>query len=217
MKNTRAQEHKITRAQVLIACGVVICVMVLAVGCGAKRRAREAAAVRPATASEETGMRSRMEQAEKENAQLKKQVETLGALPGGKRAEAVYKIQRIEIGNYTNIYKEEEDGNKEKLIVYVSPIDETGDSVKAAGEVKIQLWDLSKKENNALLGEWTVEPNELKKMWYNSLISSKYRLSFDVSGVVKNYKAGSAELTVKVNFVDYLSGRTFSEQKVIKP
>jgi hypothetical protein len=54
-------------------------------------------------------------------------------------------------------------------------------------------------------------------MWYNSLMSSKYRLSFDVSGIVKDYKAGTPGLTVKVNFIDYLSGRTFTEQKVIKP
>jgi hypothetical protein len=216
MKSAGTQEHKSTRAQVVLAWGFVICATVFVIGCGAKRRARDAAA-RPAVAMEETGLRSKLEQVERENERLKKQNEMLSELPGEKRAGAVYKVQAVRIGNYTNIYKEEEDGEKEKLIVYVSPIDETGDAVKAAGEVKIQLWDLSKKENNAQLGQWTVGPNELKKMWYNSLMSSKYRLSFDVSGIVKDYKAGTPGLTVKVNFIDYLSGRTFTEQKVIKP
>jgi hypothetical protein len=152
MKSAGTQEHKSTRAQVVLAWGFVICATVFVIGCGAKRRARDAAA-RPAVAMEETGLRSKLEQVERENERLKKQNEMLSELPGEKRAGAVYKVQAVRIGNYTNIYKEEEDGEKEKLIVYVSPIDETGDAVKAAGEVKIQLWDLSKKENNAQLGQ----------------------------------------------------------------
>jgi hypothetical protein len=205
---------KKTRAQVIAVYGFVICAMLIAGGCGGRNRARETG---QKVVSEETLLKGRLERAEKENERLKKQVETLSELPLGKRAEAAYKVQTVRIGNYTNIYDENEDGKKETLIVYVSPIDETGDAVKAAGEVNIQLWDLSKSGNEALLAQWTLEPNELKKKWYSSMMSSKYRFTFDVGEVVKNYDAGSEGLTVRVNFVDYLSGRTFTEQKVIKP
>ncbi len=197
-----------------MAWGFVICAMVFSFGCGEKR---QPTATKKELISRETELKGQLEQAERENEQLKKQVETLSGLPSGKRAEAAYKVQTIRIGNYTNIYDENEDGKKETLIVYVSPIDETGDAVKAAGEVNIQLWDLSKGGENAQLGQWTVEPNDLKKKLYSSVMSSRYRFTFDVSGVVKNYDAGSEGLTVRVNFVDYLSGRTFTEQKVIKP
>jgi len=193
---------------------IVICAIVSAGGCGGKR---QSPATKKELISRETELKTRVEQVERENEVLKKQIETLSVLPSGKRAEGVYKVQTIGIGNYTNIYDEDKDGKKETLIVYVSPTDETGDAVKATGEVNIQLWDLSKSGGEAMLGQWTIEPNELKKKWYSSMMSSRYRFTFDVSGVVEDYKAGRPGLTVRVNFVDYLSGRTFSEQKVIKP
>ena len=202
------------RAKAVLAWGIVICGMILSAGCAGKRQTVQ---TKPEVVSAETGLNVKLEQVERENERLKKQVETLSGLPSGKRAEALYKIQTIRIGNYTNIYKEEEEGEKEKLVVYVSPIDETGDAVKAAGAADIELWDLSKSGGEAMLGQWKIEPNELKKMWYSSFMSSGYRFSFDVTGIVKDYKAGTPGLTVKVNFIDYLSGRTFSEQKVIKP
>jgi hypothetical protein len=126
-------------------------------------------------------------------------------------------LQALKIGRYTNIY--EEDGNSgtpgnKKLIVYVVPVDETGDDIKAAGAADVQLWDLNKKESEALLGQWQIEPNELKKLWLDSFLGGSYRLVFDVSQIVTKVEK---PLTVKVNFTDYLSGKTFTEEFVIKP
>jgi hypothetical protein len=103
---------------------------------------------------------------------------------------------------------------KKKLVVYVEPIDETGDAVKAGGTIEVQLWDLNKKESEARLAQWQVEPNEIKKLWLGGMFSSGYRLSFDVAGIVDKF---DRPLTVKVNFTDYLSGMTFTEQFVIRP
>ena len=112
------------RAKAVLAWGIVICGMILSAGCAGKRQTVQ---TKPEVVSAETGLNVKLEQVERENERLKKQVETLSGLPSGKRAEALYKIQTIRIGNYTNIYKEDEEGEKEKLVVYVSPIDETGD------------------------------------------------------------------------------------------
>jgi hypothetical protein len=98
--------------------------------------------------------------------------------------------------------------------VYVVPVDETGDDIKAAGAADVQLWDLNKKESEALLGQWQIEPNELKKLWLDSFLGGSYRLVFDVSQIVTKVEK---PLTVKVNFTDYLSGKTFTEEFVIKP
>ncbi|MBN2019412.1 MAG: hypothetical protein JW749_04235 [Sedimentisphaerales bacterium] len=165
----------------------------------------------------------RLEQEYGEKEQLKKQIALLQGLPAEKKTEAIYNLKEVKIGKYTNIYEKDDEPNtagKEKLIVYLQPIDETGDSIKAAGEVSVQLWDLKKKESEALVGQWMVKPAGLKKMWLNSAFSSSYRLVFDVSTIVK--KAGTTgksryEMTVRITFTDYLSGRTFTDQKAIKP
>jgi hypothetical protein len=164
-----------------------------------------------------TDLQNQLEQTKAQNTQLKKQAESLSTLPANKRADAIYRIKSVKIDSYTNFYDDDKTigaTGKKKLVVYFAPVDETGDSVKAGGTVDVQLWDLNKKENEARLAQWQVEPNELKTLWLAGIFSTNYRLSFDVAGVVDNF---DRPFTVKVNFTDYLSGVTFTEQYVIRP
>ena len=154
-----------------------------------------------------------IERSESENEQLKKQIQTLSGLPDEVRLENLYTLERIKIGRYTNFIDKDKDGKKEKLIVYLQPIDDQGDLVKASGTVDVQLWDLNKDEGEALLCEWHIKPNELKKLWI-AFVVINYRLVFDVADKIKGLEE---PLTVKVTFTDYLSGKVFHEQKVIKP
>jgi len=164
---------------------------------------------------EKTELTRQIERSENENEQLQKQILVLSGLPEEAKAENLYRLQRIKITRYTNFYDKDKDGEKEKLIVYIQPLDEEGDIVKATGAVDVQLWDLNSSEaNQALLGQWHVTPDQLKKLWFATLITINYRLTFDVAGKVNDF---DQPLTVKVTFTDYLTGRVFKEQRVIKP
>jgi hypothetical protein len=149
-----------------------------------------------------------------EKEQLRDQVKTLSGLTSEIRLENLYDLQQVKIGKYTNLFDKDEDGKKEKLIVYLEPIDEDGDIIKAAGIVDVQLWDLNRKEEDALLGQWQVGPKELKELWFVVILSINYRLTFDVADLIDTFKE---PLTVKVTFTDYVTGKVFKEQKVIKP
>lgn len=167
--------------------------------------------------AQKTDLRNQLEQTKTENDRLKKQAESLSTLPGDKRADAIYHLKSIKIDRYTNFYDDDKTPGatgKKNLVVYVEPIDEMGDAIKAGGAVDVQLWDLNKKENEARLAQWQVEPNEIKKLWLGGMFSSGYRLSFDAAGIVDQF---DKPLTVKVNFTDYLSGATFTEQFIIRP
>jgi hypothetical protein len=193
------------------ACAVAVCAIVLAGGC--EKAQSNAATGNTKIISEQMSLKLQVEQLQKENEQLKNQAETLAMLPGEKRAEALYRVERVDIGRFTNIYEEGND-LKKALVVYVQPVDETGDVIKAAGKVEIQLWDLNKPESQAMIGQWKVEPNEIKREWFDSIAMTGYRLTFDVTGKVDK---ADKQLTVKMSFTDYLSGRVFSEQKTVKP
>ena len=167
--------------------------------------------------AQKTDLQNQLEQIKTENDRLKKQAESLSTLPGDKRADAIYHLKSVKIGRFTNFYDEDKTPGatgKKNLVVYVEPIDETGDVIKASGAIDVQLWDLNKKENEARLAQWRVEPNEIKKLWLDGMLSSSYRLSFDAAGIVDKF---DKPLTVKVNFTDYLSGATFTEQFIISP
>jgi len=154
-----------------------------------------------------------IEQSRDQNEELKKQLEVLSGLPAEK-LENLYELRKIKITRYTGFYDKDNDGTKETLIVYIQPIDEENDIVKATGAVDVQLWDLNRNNGEALLGAWRVEPDELKKLWFATLITINYRLTFDVAGKIESTEE---PLTVRVTFTDYLSGRVFTEQKVIEP
>jgi len=162
---------------------------------------------------EKTQLQKQIEQTGKENDQLRQQVQVLSGLPENVKLENINRLEKIKIGRYTGFFDKDDAGKKEKLIVYLQPTDEQGDAIKAVGNVEVQLWDLNKTNGQAMLGQWKVEPDELKKLWFETLVSIYYRLTFDVSDVVESLKK---PLTVKVTFTDYLTGKVFYEQKVIK-
>jgi hypothetical protein len=160
-------------------------------------------------------LENQFEQTKDENEQLTKQMHVLSGLPEEVKGENLYNVQNVKITKFTNFYDKDKDGKKEKLIVYIQPIDEEGDIIKATGAVDVQLWDLNASQTNqSLLGQWHVEPDELKKLWFATIVKINYRLMFDIADKVKSF---DEPLTVKVTFTDYLSGKVFKEQMVIKP
>ena len=155
---------------------------------------------------------------EKEHLQtgeLEKQLAALAGLKDAGELAGVARLKSVRIGRYTNLYDKNGDGVKEKLIVYLQPMDENGDIVKAAGSVEVQLWDMEKKGGEALLGTWRVGAEELKKLWLASFMTINYRLSFDVAEQLS--RPQQTPLTVKVVFTDHITGKVFRAQKTIEP
>jgi hypothetical protein len=159
-------------------------------------------------------LKNRVKNAEAENVELKQQITHLLGLGPKVNLSELYSIEKVKITRYTNIYDKDGDGLKEKLIVYIQPLDFQGDIVKANGTVDIQLWDLSRDQSYALLKSWHFEPEQLSRLWYSSILRTNYRLALDLPEKVKALKD---PLTVKVVFTDYLTGKDFKEQHIIKP
>jgi len=145
---------------------------------------------------------------------LKKQLKVLAALPDEVKGENLYNLREVKIARLTNLYDKDNDGKKETLIVYVQPIDQDGDIIKAAGDIDIELLNLDNKDGQIRLASWHTKRDELRKLWFDTVIGANYRLVFDVGDKVKD---DSDSLTVKVIFTDYLTGRLFKQQKEIKP
>lgn len=144
--------------------------------------------------------------------QLRAQIRDLSVLKD--KQNNPYELTTLRIAKISNFFDKDSDGVQEKLIVYVQPIDTEGDVVKAAGTVSVQLWNLNNPNGQALLGQWKVEPAELRKLWFNSLATTSYRLTFDRPETVGVF---SEPLTLRVTFTDYLTGESFRAQQVIEP
>jgi hypothetical protein len=151
-----------------------------------------------------------MRELEAQNKQLKQQVETLGSLDKNIRLENLYDIQSISIIGSTGIYTKEK-GQKPRLMVYFSPIDKIGDSIKAAGNVEVQLWNIANSANEAMIHKWDVGPGELNRNWGNALMNSFYRLELDLPENMPK----KGDFVVRVSFTDYLSGKVITARRTI--
>jgi len=214
-KNSKSLNHckAIMTSPVLYFAFCILILLLLITGCATPDEKESLVAEIEQLTQENTQLQKQIEQSDAENKQLRQQVQVLSDLPEGVKLENLNRIEKVKIGRYTGFFDKDKDGKKEKLIVYIQPVDEQGDTIKAVGIVDVQLWDLNKADSEALLDEWRVESNELKELWFATLITINYRLTFDITDIIESLEE---PLTVKVTFTDYMTGRVFKEQKVIK-
>ena len=199
------------RTQNFIA-ALCICGIIFFAGCEGKNKSAESGKKGKALSQTEVKDTNSPRKLAAEVKQLKEQLEGLMGLNKEARTEALSTLTAVELTGRSGLYDKNNDKKKETLVVYLKPIDDMGDVVKAAGEVNVQLWNLNAEPNEALLKEWKIEPKDLKKNWSGSLLTSYYKCQFDVNSIVTGKEK---ELTLKVQFTDYLTGKIFKAQKVI--
>ncbi len=141
----------------------------------------------------------------------KKQIRSLQALGEGKRLEKIFHVSKIELGRYTGGVDTDGRGGHDAVKVFLRPIDRDGSTLKAAGDVKIQIYDLALPPKDNLIGEYKWSVDEISKYWSGGFMT--YHFSF-----VCPWKEGTEprhkKLTVRAEFVDYLTGRSFTAQKL---
>jgi len=162
---------------------------------------------------EKRDLTRQFEKSKSENKDLKKRKEVLDNLPPEVKPENLYRLQKIKITKYTDFYDKDKDGKKEKLIVYIQPIDEDGDIIKAVGAVDVRLQDPNKNDDQEPVAQWHVEPNRLKELWFAGFTAANYKLTFDVADKIEGLEE---PLTVKVTFTDYLAFKVLNEEKLIR-
>jgi hypothetical protein len=138
-----------------------------------------------------------------------RQIRTLQGL-GSKRLELLFHVKKLELGRYTAGVNLDGKPGDEGVRVYLRPLDADGHPIKAAGKVRIQLFDLSRNENN-LLAEHVFGVEKTAQHWFGAFLAYHYR--FDCRWAAAPDRP---DVTVRAAFTDYLTGREFTAQKVCK-
>jgi hypothetical protein len=140
-----------------------------------------------------------------------KQIETLLAL-GEKRLENVVHVRSVTLGKWSGGYDSDGVDGDEGVKVYLLPRDGDNTAVKAAGALTVQVFDLASDPTENLVGEYTWTVEELAKTWSSGLMSYHYSLECPWQSGPPAHQ----ELTIRATFIDYLTGKTFTTQKVGK-
>ena len=112
-----------------------------------------------------------IERLEQLTERLQGQVDTLAGLPEAVEKNYLYHLKQVKLSKYTGLYDQSGDNVADTLRVYLRPVDQDGDIVKAAGLVDVQLWNLEGSAQDAMIGQWRVEPPALRALWYASLLT----------------------------------------------
>lgn len=183
----------------------------IAVGC-APGRSPSAELVEDLTAcqNERDELRVRATELHTENVRLRQQTETLLDL-GGKRLEHLFPLQRIQLGQYTGGFQEDGEPGDDGVKVIVEPIDSDGDIIKAAGEVVVELYDLALPEGRNLLHRCVYPVEEVGDHWYGGAFTNYFGFECRWDSRPPEHD----QITARVTFVEYLTGRSFTDQRVV--
>ncbi len=205
---------KTTEYKFLFLClGSCVLGLVSLTGCDSAKKIESLNQQITQLSEEKEALAKQIDDISSENKELTKQNQTLSELPENVKGKNLYQLANVKIHGFSGFSDEDEDGEKDTLVVYIQPIDENGDKFKAPGAVEVELWNLNNSEDQALLHRWSVEFEDLKEKWV-ALLVTNYRLTFDITKIVENF---DEPLNLKIKFTDYLSGKVFYNQKVIKP
>lgn len=134
---------------------------------------------------------------------LQNRVGTLPTLPRERLAK-LFTTHDIKLGRLTggadlDVSKPGQEGLK----IFVTPVDETGDALKAAGSFIVEAFDLSR-ENKPKIGTWTVEGDTAKQAWSSVLNRANYVLTLPWQTVPKG-----ETLHLEITFIDELTQARF--------
>lgn len=114
---------------------------------------------------------------------------------------------RLEFDKLTGGADYDDKPGDDGVTVYLRPIDSDGDVIKAAGDVRIQLYDLAAPASENLIGEYVVPIDKLGALWHGKLMTQHYTIKCPWRTPPEH-----TELTVRATFVDYLTKRVVSAQ-----
>jgi hypothetical protein len=147
-------------------------------------------------------------------ASLQVQVDNLLELGPG-RLDHLFAVERIELVRLTGGADYDGKPGDDGITVYLRPVDAQGDALKAAGEIRIQLLDLTDLGRPRELGLYVInDPGQLRTIWHSGLLTDHYTIQCP-------WRPGGGppanrEVTIRATFLDWLSGREFTAQKVVR-
>lgn len=143
--------------------------------------------------------------------ELHKQISRLQFL-GAKRLDLLYYAESIEIEQLSGGYDDDKQPGDDGVIVYLRPLDRVGDPIKAAGDIRIELFDLAAPEGEQKIGECIIPVTEAQNMWYGRFMTYHYTIRCPWEG----RPPANPDVTVRASFIDYLTGKELNATREVR-
>ena len=135
------------------------------------------------------------------------QIDNLTNLGPG-RLDVLFTVDRIKLGRYTGGTNLDEVPGDDGVRVYIIPQDDAGRTVTAAGSIEVNVFDLAH-TTEPLLMSYSFSPPQARQHWHGGGLANHY----DITCPWKDTLPSGNEITIRVKFVDYLTGQAFTATK----
>jgi len=144
-----------------------------------------------------------------ELSEKQQQIQSLQNL-GPDRLKHLFKLKKIEISRYTGAINTDEKPGHDAIKVIFETVDKDGHVLKTAGDIKIRLFNLAAKTpDKTLLKEIFLPVEKASGKWSGWF--SHYSITCPLPSDTSLF---GNEVTVRVTFTEYLTGKVFTAQKL---
>jgi hypothetical protein len=126
------------------------------------------------------------------------------------KLDKLFTAHSLSLGRLTGGYQPSGSSFDSGLVVYAVPTDDDGDPIKAAGSFKVSAFDLQEPDH-PLIGQWSFDLDQSRKLFYDHFSLYAYVLQLPWQTLPRH-----PEVTIHVTFIDELTGREFTTQRVVK-
>lgn len=152
-----------------------------------------------------------LQKKDEEIAQQSRMIQELRVLNGEERLARLVRVDRIELERLSGGYDENRDGVDDGVVAYLRLRDEDGDTIKAAGSVVLEAYDLAAPQSEQLVARAELDADAVQAAWFGRFMTSHYTIKAPwIDGRVPAHR----RITISVRFTELLTGRTFETQHV---
>lgn len=122
--------------------------------------------------------------------QLRTQLAKAGSAVPQEQSQPLAKVAGIQFHSMMTGGRDQ-DGQPghDVLTAVLTPIDHSGELVKLAGEIQLELLDLTRTGDQQRIGNWSFSADQSHKLWHSGFIASGYQFDLPLSELPKNGQA----------------------------
>ena len=133
----------------------------------------------------------------------------------GVEIDDLFVVERIKLASRTGGADFDGQPGDDGVVVYVQPLDASGHVLKAAGQITVQLTDLTTPGQPRELATYLFnDREELDKSWFGGFLTNHY--TFRCEFPPQAFSSPTREVHVRVTFLDWLTGRESFASTTVK-
>ncbi len=145
--------------------------------------------------------------------ELSARLQRVQAMSPNQKLDLLPHVTSVRLATLSGGYDDNHDGIDDGIVLYINPVDQEGDVIKAAASVQVRLLDLSAQGDGQVVGQVSLDANQMKPLWFGKL-GAHYTVKVPWSG--GRNRPPAASITVVVSFQDYLTGKVYPLQQAFK-